>query len=427
MNYEQAVEYIHSRPRMKNTDNHKAMKKLLAMMGNPQDNLKYVHIAGTNGKGSCAAMSANVLKTAGYKVGLNISPFVIEFTERFQINGDYIPKETLAEITAMVKNYQEQILTEDGLQLLEFEIVTAIAFYWFNMEKVDVVCLEVGIGGALDSTNVIKDCLVACIMNISYDHTNILGDTLAEIAEQKAGIIKPGRPVVCYPAQDDFALWVIQDKAELENAPFILPNKKKAKTKKTGFMESVLEYDGLKITQAFTGVHQSYNAMVVIEAMKQLRSSGYNISDEDIVKGIETTKFPARIEVLSKEPLIILDGGHNMDGVTALAKVLKDNKIKKLTAVWASLSDKEPEKIIDIMAPYIDTLYTVPLFGARALTKEQLAEMAQGKVRQVVTADSVCEAIDKAYDNIKGGLLVFGSLYLAADARRHLISISDKL
>ncbi len=427
MNYEQAVEYIHSRPRMKNTDNHRAMKLLLEKMGNPQDNLQYIHIAGTNGKGSCAAMSANILKQAGYKVGLNISPFVIEFTERFQINGEFIPKDILAGITAMVKKYRDEIRTETGLQLLEFEIVTAIAFYWFNMEKVDVVCLEVGIGGLQDSTNVIKDCLVACIMNISFDHTNILGNTLAEIAYQKAGIIKPGRSVVCYPAQSDEVLQVIKQQAEKNNAPFIQPNTDNMKTQSSGFMQSVLEYNGLKIRQAFTGIHQSYNAMVVIEAAKCLRNRGFDISDEDIVKGIENTKFPARIEVISENPLIILDGGHNMDGVTALEKVLGENGVKKLTAVWASLSDKEPEKIIDLMAPYIDTLYTVPLFGARALTKEQLAEMAAVKIKNVYTADSVSQAIDKAMESLTGGLLVFGSLYLAADAREYLININNTL
>ena len=421
MTYQRAVDYIHSRPRFKNTDNHKAMRKLLEYLVNPQDNLKFVHIAGTNGKGSCAAMSANVLKTAGYKVGLNVSPFVVEFTERFQINGEYIPKDTLADITEKIKLYQEKILEEDGLELLEFEIVTALAFYYYNQENCDIVVLEVGIGGLLDSTNVIKDSLVSCIMNISYDHTNILGNTLSEIAFQKAGIIKPGRPVACYPAQDKSALATIKSVADGKNAPFILPDINAIKTTTVGFMESVLEYDGKKIKQAFTGVHQSYNATVVIEAMKQLRGYGFDITDEDIVKGIETTRFPARIEVISKEPLIILDGGHNIDGVTALLNVLKENNITGLTAVWASLSDKEPEKIIEMMKPYIDTLYTVPLFGARALTPQRLADMARPHFENVHTADSVESAIDKAMENMGSGLLVFGSLYLASDARNHLL------
>ena len=308
MTYQQAVDYIHSRPRFKNTDNHRAMKKLLSYLGNPQDNLKYVHIAGTNGKGSCAAMTANILKTAGYKAGLNVSPFVVEFTERFQINGEYIPKDKLASITEKIRYYQEKILQEDGLELLEFEIVTALAFYYYNMENCDIVVLECGIGGLLDSTNVIKDSLVSCIMNISYDHTNILGDTLAEIAYQKAGIIKQGRPVVCYPAQDSSALGVIKSAAAEKNSSLIVPDINCIKTSSAGFMQSVLEYDGLIINQAFTGVHQSYNATVVIETIKQLRQYGYDISNENIVKGIESTRFPARIEVISKSPLIILDG-----------------------------------------------------------------------------------------------------------------------
>ena len=421
MTYQQAVDYIHSRPRFKNTDNHKAMRKLLEYLGNPQDNLKFVHIAGTNGKGSCAAMSANVMKTAGYKAGLNVSPFVVEFTERFQINGEYIPKDKLAEITEKIKYYQEKILEEDGLQLLEFEIVTALAFYYYNMENCDIVVLEVGIGGLLDSTNVIKDSLVSCIMNISFDHTNILGNTLSEIAYQKAGIIKPNRPVVCYPAQEISALETIKKVADDKNAPFILPDINDIKTTGTGFMQSTLEYDGKKITQAFTGKHQSYNATVVIEAMKQLRQFGFEISDDDIIKGIENTKFPARIEVISRNPLIILDGGHNVDGVTALLNVLKENNITGLTAVWASLSDKEPEKIIELMKPYIDVLYTVPLHGARAIEPQKLAEMASPYFNEVIPSDSVQQALDMAMENCPGGLLVFGSLYLAADARNHLL------
>lgn len=422
MTYQQAVEFIHSRPRLKDKNNHLALRKLLDYLGNPQDDLKFVHIAGTNGKGSCAAMCANVLKTAGYKVGLNVSPFVVEFTERFQINGEYIPKDKLAAITEKIKFYQEKILAEDGLELLEFEIVTALAFYYYNQENCDIVVLEVGIGGLTDCTNVIKDSLVSCIMNISYDHTNVLGNTLSEIAFQKAGIIKPGRPVVCYPAQETSALSTIKSVADGKNSSFVIPVLEDIKTTTAGFMESVLEYDGKKIKQAFTGVHQSYNATVVIEAMKQLRDYGFEISDQAIVKGIETTKFPARIEVISKHPLIILDGGHNIDGVTALLNVLKENNITSLTAVWASLSDKEPEKIIQMMTPYIDTLYTVPLYGARALTPQQLADIARPYFENVYTADSVESAIDKAMDNPGSGLLVFGSLYLASDARNHLIN-----
>ncbi len=423
MTYQEAVDYIHSRPRMKSEDNHKAMRRLLQCLQNPQNKLKYIHIAGTNGKGSCAVMSANVLKHAGYKVGLNISPFVIEFTERFSINGEYIPKEILAKITGEIKYYQENVIEKEGLTLLEFEIVTAIAFYYFAQEKCDIVCLEVGIGGLLDSTNVIKDCLISCIMNISYDHTNILGNSLSEIAYQKAGIIKSNRPVICYPAQDESAKIVIKNEAKAKNSRFIMPSIEKIKNNHIGFMKSLLEYDGLKINQSFTGIHQSYNTVVVIEAMRELREQGYKITDEDIISGIENTKFPARIEVISKNPIIILDGGHNVDGVTALINVLKENNIYNLTAIWASLSDKEPKKIIEIIRPYISTLYTVPLSGPRALTSQQLADIAKDDFIKVIESESVEKAIDEAMKNIDGGLLVFGSLYLASDARNYLRTI----
>lgn len=422
MTYDEALNYIHSRPRLKNADGHAGMRKLMDYLGNPQDDLRYIHIAGTNGKGSCAAMCANVLKTAGYKTGLNISPFVIDFTERFSINGKYIPNDTLAEITEKVKFYRDKIEKENGLIILEFEIVTAIAFYWFAAEKCDIVCLEVGIGGLMDSTNIIKTSLVSCIMNISYDHQNILGDTLEEIAYQKAGIIKPGQDVVCYPAQDKFALDVIKKVAAEKNTTLIVPNKNDIIHINEGFMQTKLIYENFEIHQSFTGLHQSYNASVVIEAMKAVRKYGFNITDDNIVKGIENTKFPARIEVISQDPLIILDGGHNTDGVSALTAVLKENNIKNLTAVWRTLSDKQPEKIIEMIAPYVKTLYTVTLEGnKRALTARQLAEMAKGKIKTVYVAQSTKEAVDLAKENISGGLLVFGSLYLASEARGLLL------
>ena len=419
MTYDEALNYIHSRPRLKNADGHAGMRKLMDYLGNPQDDLRYIHVAGTNGKGSCAAMCANVLTTAGYKTGLNISPFVIDFTERFSINGKYIPNDTLAEITEKVKFYREKIEKENGLIILEFEIVTAIAFYWFAAEKCDIVCLEVGIGGLMDSTNIIKTSLVSCIMNISYDHQNILGDTLEEIAYQKAGIIKPGQAVVCYPVQDKIALNVIKKVAAEKNATLIVPNKNDIIHINEGFMQTKLIYENFEIHQSFTGLHQSYNASVVIEAMKAVRKY---ITDDNIVKGIENTKFPARIEVISQDPLIILDGGHNTDGVSALTAVLKENNIKNLTAVWRTLSDKQPEKIIEMIAPYVKTLYTVTLEGnKRALTARQLAEMAKGKIETVYVAHSTKEAVELAKENISRGLLVFGSLYLASEARGLLL------
>ena len=210
MTYNEALEYIHSRPRMKNTDNRRAMRLLLGELGNPQDKLNIVHIAGTNGKGSCAKMLSNILCRAGYKTGLNISPFVIDFRERFTINGEFISEENLAQITERVKKKQEYIWEKYQLKLVEFEIVTAIAFCYFVQENCDIICLEVGIGGREDSTNVISSSLLSCIMNISFDHTDMLGETIEEIAYQKAGIIKQNQTVIVYPAMDEAAIGVIK-------------------------------------------------------------------------------------------------------------------------------------------------------------------------------------------------------------------------
>ena len=426
MTYTQALEYIHSRPRMKNLDNRRAMRLLLEMLGNPQDKLNIVHIAGTNGKGSCAKMLSNILSCAGYKTGLNISPFVIDFRERFTINGEFISEETLVGITEIVKEKQEYILDKYNLQLVEFEIVTAIAFCYFEREKCDIVCLEVGIGGREDSTNVIKDSLLSCIMNISYDHTEMLGDTLEKIAYEKAGIIKPNQTVIAYPAMDKEALEVIKAEAEKQNAVLIVPDVEKINTQHMGEFFDALAYNGIIVPQSFVGQHQSYNTAVVIEAAQALDRSGkYKISRENIEKGIEQTKFPARIEIFSKEPLVILDGGHNLDGMTALKNVLSTNGVKNLTAVWASLADKQPEKLIETMAPHISKLYTVDIFGSRAVPKVELAHMAKKYIADSRAAENLETAIKSAVENGEN-LIVFGSLYLASDARKIIIDLLNQ-
>lgn len=420
MTYSEALEYIHSRPRMRNTDNRKAMRMLLELLGNPQDNLNIIHIAGTNGKGSCAKMLSNVLSCAGYKTGLNISPFVIDFRERFCIDGQFISEQKLAQITEKVKEKQEYISEKYNLKLVEFEIVTAIAFCYFHMEKCDAVCLEVGIGGMFDSTNVIKNSVISCIMNISFDHTELLGDTISEIAYQKAGIIKPNQKVICYPAMDEAAFKIVKEQAEKQNSDIIVPSIKDINVQHKDKFCDILRYKDLVVQQSFAGVHQSYNTAVVIEAAMALNQTGkFKISKDNIIQGIENTAFPARIEILRKKPLVILDGAHNIDGVTALKNVLETNEVNNFTAVWASLSDKQPEKLIKMMAPFIKKLYTADVFGSRAIPKEQLAEMAKKYIPNTMASD-----IDYAVETaIKNGedLLVFGSLYLAADARKIII------
>ena len=421
MTYNETLDYIHSRPRMKNTDNRRAIRLLLDMLGNPQDTLNIVHIAGTNGKGSCAKMLSGVLSEAGYKTGLNISPFIIDFRERFSINGEFISRQQLVDITEKVKICQEKIEEEYSLKLVEFEIVTAIAFCYFAQEKCDIICLEVGIGGREDSTNVIKDSLVSCIMNISFDHTDMLGDTLGKIAFEKAGIIKPGQKVICYPAMEKEALDVIAAEAKNKNAQLVLPLLSDIRTEHTGDFCDLLYYKDMVIKQSFAGVHQSYNASVVIEAAMALNETGkFKISEENIVKGIENAAFPARIEIFSRKPLIILDGGHNLDGITALKNVLVSNNVKNLTAVWASLSDKQPELLIKEMAPFISKLYTVDIFGSRAVPKAVLADMAAEYIPDSCAAESLEAAVKQVVTN-KEDLLVFGSLYLASDARNIII------
>ena len=427
MTYSEALDFIHSRPRVKNTGDHSAMLYLLDSLGNPQDKLKYIHISGTNGKGSCTAMCANILKCAGYKTGMNISPYVIDFRERIQINGEYISKKDLLDIVEKVKPTVEKLDNENKI-ISEFALVTAIAFTYFSKENVDVVCLEVGMGGKNDCTNIIKNNLCACIMNIAFDHTRILGDTLSDIAQHKAGIIKDNCPTVVYPAMEKEALNVIKDVCKAKNSILNIPDISRLSVKNTGFLKSQMKYKNLAICQSFCGLHQSYNAMTVIEAMNCLRKQGYAISDEDIVKGIETTEFPRRIELISENPLIILDGGHNIDGITALTNVLKENSIYDVSCIWASLSDKEPEKIAELLSPYVSKLYTIKIEdNKRALSSDRLSQMAKKYIDNVITAKNVKEAIDMAIEEKDEKILICGSLYLASEAREYLMKLKEVL
>ncbi|MEG1027449.1 MAG: Mur ligase family protein, partial [Oscillospiraceae bacterium] len=225
MDYIQAENYIHSFTRFGSQLGLERMRRLLQLMGNPQKELKYIHIAGTNGKGSTAMMCTNILENSGYKVGTYISPFVVDFRERFQINSKMIEKEDFAVLATYIKPIVDKMRDEENMQVTEFEAVTAIAFKYFAENKCDIVCLEVGLGGRFDATNVIDCPLVAIIASISLDHTAILGDTIPKIAFEKAGIIKPNSTVITYPLQDKEAIPVLKERCREENATFILPDK----------------------------------------------------------------------------------------------------------------------------------------------------------------------------------------------------------
>ena len=320
MDYEQALEWVHSLPRLAAHPGVENTRRLLEKLGNPEKSLRFVHVAGTNGKGSATVMLASVLHRAGYRVGASVSPYVLEFRERFLLDGEMISRETLAQILTEVRAAAEGLRAEGWDSLVEFDAVTAATLLWFARERCDIVCLEVGLGGRLDSTNAVENTLVACIMCIGRDHTELLGDTYAAIAGEKCGILKNNCTVISYPAQPQEAMDEITLRAAKAHCPLVAPDLQDLHIYKAPAFENRVNYGGYDLVVPFPGVHQAYNAAVVVEAALALCEKGFDISDEAILGGIAGARFPARIEVLSRRPLVVLDGAHNPDGARALAQ-----------------------------------------------------------------------------------------------------------
>lgn len=426
MNYDEALKYIHSFEKFGWQLGLDRIQCLLDEIGNPQDKLKIIHIAGTNGKGSTTTMCANILRNAGYKCGSYISPFVVDFRERFQINGEMISKEDFAKYATIVKE-KIDLLESKNIQITEFEAITAIAFLYFYEQNCDIVCLEVGLGGTYDATNVIKNPLVSVIASISLDHTNILGDTIEKIANEKAGIIKQNGVCVCYCNQDIDAVSVLMKKCAEMNARFIKANIGAIEIKKSDITGNTFVYNNKEYQTSLVGIHQVYNAVNVIECMEIVKSKGFNISDECIQNSIRDTVFTARFEVISKEPIIVIDGAHNLEGTTALAGALKNVKANKKYAIMGMLADKDYEHSVRQILNVVDEMICVPVCNPRALDPKVLAEVVSDTNK--VTYNYSCEeAINEVISKLDKNdlLIVCGSLYMVGSAREIIFEKLDK-
>lgn len=417
MDYEQALAWVHSLPRLAPHPGVENTRLLLEKLGNPEKSLKFVHIAGTNGKGSATVMLACVLHRAGYHVGASVSPYVLEFRERFLLDGEMIPRETLAQLLTEVRAAAQALHAEGWDSLVEFDAVTAATLLWFARERCDIVCLEVGLGGRLDSTNAVENTLVACVMCIGKDHTELLGDTYAAIAGEKCGIFKNNCTVVSYPAQPQEAMDEITLRAADAHCPLVVPDLQDLHLYKAPAFENRFDYGGYDLVVPFPGLHQAYNAAVVVEAALTLCDRGFEIPDEAIMDGIAEARFPARIEVLSRRPLVVLDGAHNPDGARALSATLRGAGLSGLTAVIGILDGKQPDEMLAALAPCFARVYTVRPDSPRALSAEALAALAKRHFAQVKACETVEQALRLAREDAEAGLVVCGSLYLAAQAR----------
>lgn len=432
MTTQQAMEALHALPRMgQGAPGLARMQNLCDHLGNPEKELQCIHIAGTNGKGSLAAMTSSILTAAGYKTGLTISPYVVDFRERFQIDGEMIPPRTLANLTEKVLDAIDAIEAEGGEKPVEFEAVTALAFLWFAREKCDLVVLETGLGGRCDATNVVPHKLVAAITKIGYDHMEVLGDTLDKIAAEKASIIKEGTVVVNYPDQPAEAMGPILTAAAEAHTSIITPDKDDLTLLRGKRLENRIDYGGYRAALGLPGTHQANHAAMAVEiALALWREFGYDISDDAILQGLADARMPARIEVLRRHPLLLLDGCHNPDGAKMLAATLTRADFEEnLVGVLGVLADKDYKDMLSDLAPCFAKIYTVTPNCPRALSAEELQKEARFHT-DAEAADSVGDAIRKAVDyadeNNLAGVVVCGSLYLAAEARPLLLKEAEK-
>ena len=432
MTTQQAIEALHALPRMgQGAPGLARMQNLCDHLGNPEKELQCIHIAGTNGKGSLAAMTSSILTAAGYKTGLTISPYVVDFRERFQIDGEMIPPRTLANLTEKVLDAIDAIEAEGGEKPVEFEAVTALAVLWFAREKCDLVVLETGLGGRCDATNVVPHKLVAAITKIGYDHMEVLGDTLDKIAAEKAGIIKEGTVVVNYPDQPAEAMGPILTAAAEAHTSIITPDKDDLTLLRGKRLENRIDYGGYRAALGLPGTHQANHAAMAVEiALALWREFGYDISDDAILQGLADARMPARIEVLRRHPLLLLDGCHNPDGAKMLAATLTRADFEEnLVGVLGVLADKDYKDMLSDLAPCFAKIYTVTPNCPRALSAEELQKEARFHT-DAEAAESVADAIRKAVDyadeNNLAGVVVCGSLYLAAEARPLLLKEAEK-
>ena len=421
MNYPQALQFIHSLDRFGVRPGLERIEALCHALGDPQEKLSFVHVGGTNGKGSVSTMLSEMLLAGGKTVGLFTSPYVTHFLERIQVNGAPVSEAAFVETVTRLEPIVTDLAKQD-MQPTEFEVITAAAFDLFAAYHCDAVVLEVGLGGRLDSTNVITTPLVSVITSVSLDHMAILGDTVEQIAAEKAGIIKPNGKTVCYPDQPGGVMSVIRAACIDKQNSFTSPNLSTIKTIRNDLFGTAFFYEGIAYETAMGGEHQIKNAVTAIEAARLL-----GLSQPSIESGLKRAKLPARQEVISAKPLVLLDGGHNEDGGRVLAESLKQAGLSgKVTAVLGMMADKSIDDYLKHVAPLCKKIVTVTVSdNQRAQSAQKLKTMAEKYCSDVVACDNACKAIDLVERKIRDGdcLLVCGSLYLAGETREHLIKI----
>lgn len=419
MTYDEALTYIHSVSWKGSRPGLERITELCHRLGDPQKKLKFIHVTGTNGKGSTCSMLDSILRAAGYKTGLFTSPYVKFFNERMQVGGKNVSDERLAYVTSLVKPHADAMADAPT----EFELITAIAFVLFALEECEIVILEVGMGGRLDSTNIIEESVLSVITGVALEHTEYLGDTIEKIAFEKANIIKKGCPILYggRDAKEDGAAYrVIQTHAKTMDAPLFLADYDRLAVKEATLDGTILDYKEFQnIHLPLLGLYQPENCAKVLEIVSVLRSLGFSLDDITIQRGLSAARWPARFEKLMEDPLVLYDGAHNPDGVTVAATTLRHyfgaRKVNLLTGVMA---DKDYPLMVSMLAPLAEKVYTVTPDNPRALEAERLAEEFKSHGVRAQSFEKLPEAVKTAIAESKEGgtaLVCLGSLYMYAE------------
>lgn len=421
MNYVEAIEYIHGTLKFGSKLGLDSITKLMDFMGNPQKKLRFVHVAGTNGKGSTTAFISSILINSGYKTGIFTSPYIQKFTERIKIDDKEIEPKELTDIIEFVKTKIDLMLDEGLDHPTEFEIITAVAFEYFYRNNCDIVVLEVGLGGRFDSTNVIEFPEVCVITTISLDHTDRLGKTLADIAYQKAGIIKANSDIVIHPQKPE-AEQVFEQVCKSQNSAIHKVNLASITLKEYSLDGQLFDYKGFKnLYIRLLGDHQLRNVAVAIDACEILIQKGFKINYNNIKNGIAETMWPGRLEIISKNPLILIDGAHNFEGGQSLNAALNryfENKSK--IYIVGFLRDKDYNQIMAMLAEKSKLIITVTPNNERAISSSELATILKQYSDNVVDGVNIENSLQLALKNVdeESVICVFGSLYMIGEVRK---------
>lgn len=415
--YDEALSFIHSINSLFCNPGLERIKTLCSALGDPQNDMKFIHVAGTNGKGSTCAMLSSVLMAAGYKTGLYTSPYVRRFNERIRINGESISDEKLVELTDRIRPIAEKM--ED--KPTEFELITAIAFLYFKEEGCDVIVLECGLGGKLDATNLIDSPLCSLITGISLDHTRILGDTIEKIAMEKAGIIKSGHPII-FGGDSVEARAVIKKSAATLGSDFYVVDHSDIVIHRADLYGTEFNYKHYKnVKVKLLGLYQPRNAALVLDTVDLLRELGMPISDKNVYFGLQNAVWNARFEIIHDSPCVIFDGAHNAEGVRAAKESIKHYfGDERLIAVSGVLSDKDYTQIGNDIANIADTVFTITPKNSRALSAKDYAKVISSFGAKAFPCTDTAQAIESALalaTEKKKSVIVLGSLYTYAEIR----------